>query len=261
MQEGSYPVVGGGVKPLGAHSTFNTPAGAICISGGGAAGYVSRYNVPIYRAAVCYEVVPTIEIEISYLFHALKLAQAELLTLRYGVSTPYLHKDQFYAFNIPLPTLETQRLIAAELDNLDINTKSAIACIGANIKKTLALAITGGAPTLEKKELSLIGITSNTCNMEYDYLYCLSNEAMPGIVRICISSKTPDQAINDLNSEDAPHDYKIMFAKKVSHPMEKLKSLRTLMANDRTHPNRDFFRTPLEHIKLIFDLMSGEPWG
>ena len=112
-------------------------------------------------------------------------------------------------------------------------------------------------PTPEKIESPGI---NNTSTMDYVYLYCLSNEAMPGIIRIGVSNQTPDQVLNTLNCEHAPHDYKLMVAKKVFNPMEKLNLLRNLMSMDRTHPNRDFFRTPYVHVEALFGLMYGETW-
>lgn len=42
--EGTYPVIGGGVKPMGFHNTFNINENEIIISKIGTAGYVAFTN-------------------------------------------------------------------------------------------------------------------------------------------------------------------------------------------------------------------------
>lgn len=126
-------------------------------------------------------------------------------------------------------------------------------------RQDIFAASSSGTPTPEI-EPPVTSNTSKTSKMDYNYLYCLSYEAMPGVSRLGVSSQPPDQILKNLNCECCPHGYKIMFAKKVLRPMEKLELLRNLMSSDRTCSSRDFFRTPVEHIEALFDLMYGEPW-
>jgi len=116
FRPGCVPVIGGGMSSIGCHSVSNTEPGAILISGCGAAGFVSQYPTATFRTTHCYEIVPNAKATNRYLFHALKTQEAHLQTLRFGAVQPYLHKEQFADLEIPLPPLELQRAIAAELD-------------------------------------------------------------------------------------------------------------------------------------------------
>ena len=59
-----------------------------------------------------------------------------------------------------------------------------------------------------------------------------------------------------------PTSYKIEFAKKVSNPSQKEKTLHILMEQytDRIHPRREFFSVSPEEVRNFFDLMDGEMW-
>ena len=69
--EGPYPVVGGGQTPMGYHIESNFPEKTIIISKSGAyAGFVSRYDIPIYGTAdaLCIDQVnPSVLSEYLYL--------------------------------------------------------------------------------------------------------------------------------------------------------------------------------------------------
>ena len=120
LRDGPYPVVGGGVSPMGYHSEHNTEAMAVLISGCGAtAGHVSRYNTPVFRTSHCYRIVPCSSLTSTFMFHLLKAMQDQICALRHGTAQPYLHKEQFYDLEIRLPPLEVQAKIAAELDVLE----------------------------------------------------------------------------------------------------------------------------------------------
>ena len=53
--------------------------------------------------------------------------------------------------------------------------------------------------------------------MTEGYLYCFSNQSMPGILKVSMTEKTPEITLNEANSSS----YKIEFAKKVLNPKQK----------------------------------------
>ena len=99
--------------------------------------------------------------------------------------------------------------------------------------------------------------------MIYGYIYCFSNESMPGILKIGMTERTPNMRLDEANSSSTwkpPTPYKIEFAKKVLNPKEKESSLHNLFSTERVNPNREFFRISSEKVKLMFNLMDGELW-
>jgi len=102
--------------------------------------------------------------------------------------------------------------------------------------------------------------------MSDGYVYCFSNESMPGILKIGMTERTPDARLAEANSSDTwrpPTPYKIEFAKKVIHPKEKETILHTLLSKytDRINPKREFFRVSSHEVKIFFDLMDGKWWN
>ena len=97
------------------------------------------------------------------------------------------------------------------------------------------------------------------------YLYCFSNESMPGILKIGMTERTPEIRLNEANSSDTwrpPTPYKIEFAKKVLNPKQKEATLHNLLSQytERINPKREFFRVSLEEIKTFFELIDGDLW-
>ena len=97
------------------------------------------------------------------------------------------------------------------------------------------------------------------------YVYCFSNESMPGILKIGMTERTPDIRLNEANSSDTwrpPTPYKIEFAKRVFNPKQKELTLHTLLSQytERINSKREFFRVSVEEVKTVFDLMDGELW-
>ena len=101
--------------------------------------------------------------------------------------------------------------------------------------------------------------------MSHGYLYCFSNESMPGILKVGMTKRTPEKRLNEANSSDTwrpPTQYKIEFAKKVLNPKQKETTLHNLLSQytERINPNREFFRVSSEEVKTFFDLIDGDLW-
>ena len=93
-------------------------------------------------------------------------------------------------------------------------------------------------------------------------LYCLSNPSMPGLYKIGRTSKTPEERALQLFTTGVPEPFTIEFAKKVNNAAEKERNIhRNLEEYHERMPGREFFRVPsVESIRILFDLMDGEPW-
>lgn len=97
------------------------------------------------------------------------------------------------------------------------------------------------------------------------YLYCFSNQSMPGILKVGMTERTLEIRLNEANSSDTwrpPTPYKIEFAKKVLNPKQKETTLHNLLSQytERINPKREFFRVSSEEVKTFFDLIDGDLW-
>lgn len=95
------------------------------------------------------------------------------------------------------------------------------------------------------------------------YIYCFSNESMKGVYKIGYTKRTPAIRLNEANCSDTwrpPSPYVLEFAKEVDNPQEKEKMIHNLLEkfNTRVSNNREFFRTSLEIIRNIFNMIEGK---
>ena len=71
--EGTYPVINGGINPSGYIEQYNQDENTITISQGGAsAGFVNWLTVKFWAGAHCYIVKPSDTILNSYKYHFIK---------------------------------------------------------------------------------------------------------------------------------------------------------------------------------------------
>ena len=101
--------------------------------------------------------------------------------------------------------------------------------------------------------------------MTEGYLYCFSNESMPGIHKVGYTYRTPKKRLIEANSSNTwkpPTPYKIEFAKKVLDSKSKEIGIHKILSQytERINPNREFFRVSPEEVIALFDLIDGELW-
>lgn len=97
------------------------------------------------------------------------------------------------------------------------------------------------------------------------YIYCMSNASMPGIMKVGMTMRTPDERLKEANKHDTfkpPTPYHIDFAKYVTNPPFKEKVLHDLLARytERINPQREFFHVSSVEVKRFFDLIDGVWW-
>jgi len=88
------------------------------------------------------------------------------------------------------------------------------------------------------------------------YIYCFSNESMPGIFKIGKTARSPNDRASELYTTGVPMAFKEEFSKRVNNYDEKEKIIHKLLDEYRTDPKREFFKVSFDKIKLIFDLMD-----
>jgi hypothetical protein len=94
--------------------------------------------------------------------------------------------------------------------------------------------------------------------MTEGYVYCFSNPSMPGLLKVGITERTPEERAKELSTTGVPTPFVIEFAKRVKSPAQKEATLHALLEKyaERTNARREFFRTTPEIVKQFFDLMD-----
>lgn len=114
--EGKYPVVGSnGIT--GWHNEYMIKAPAIIVGRKGSAGEVVFIDKPCFPIDTTYYVKPVDKekVDMRYLYHILK--ELDLPALKDGAGIPGLNRNDVYATKkIPLPPLDAQKVIVAEID-------------------------------------------------------------------------------------------------------------------------------------------------
>jgi len=84
---------------------------------------------------------------------------------------------------------------------------------------------------------------------------------MPGIFKVGMTRRTPEIRLKEANMSDTwrpPTNYKIEFSVKVTNPVRKEAMIHRVLNRyfQRIHEGREFFRAPVEDIRIFFDLME-----
>jgi len=95
------------------------------------------------------------------------------------------------------------------------------------------------------------------------YLYAFSNTCMPGILKVGMTERTPEERLRDANRSDTwrpPAPYKLECAIKVNNPLKKENILHRILEKyvSRINPEREFFKITIEEIRLFFSLFDSE---
>ncbi len=114
--KGSIPVIAGGQSPSTYHNVANRTRETITVSASGYAGYVNYFNEPIF-ASDCLTIKPKDERVLSaFVFRVMKFKQAEIYKLQVGAGQRHVYAKDLALLEIPLPPLEIQKAIIAEID-------------------------------------------------------------------------------------------------------------------------------------------------
>lgn len=93
------------------------------------------------------------------------------------------------------------------------------------------------------------------------YVYAFSNESMPGIFKIGMTERTPEERLAEANLPDTfrpPTPYVIEIQKKVNNCREIEKTIHSLLYDKRITPSREFFKITIEELKKIFTEINEE---
>jgi hypothetical protein len=113
---------------------------------------------------------------------------------------------------------------------------------------------------------------ANVKRGEIGFVYVMSNSICPKWLKIGMTIRTPEIRLQEANFSKmntwilpAPYAnhkaaYKLDFAKKVTYPLGKEKTLHLLLHDKRVNVNKEFFEISLDELMPYFALMDGEEW-
>ena len=118
---GEIPVVAGGKTVAYYHNTFNREGNIITVSASGAnAGFLNYFTGPIF-ASDCNTIQSRNEKIVStrLIYYLLSLIQDEIFELGRGQAQPHVYAKDLNIIKIPLPSLDVQRKIVAEMEKIE----------------------------------------------------------------------------------------------------------------------------------------------
>lgn len=116
VENGEFPVISGGVNPLGYIDKSNREPNTITIAQYGTAGYVNIQRTKFWANDVCYSVYPKEGVHNEYLYYALMNVQDYIYSLKTNAVPAHLPLGSLQDVQIPIPSKEEQTRIVEVLD-------------------------------------------------------------------------------------------------------------------------------------------------
>lgn len=154
VDDGEFPVMGGGMEYIGRYSAYNREGINITVSKSGAsAGFVKLHDTKFW-AGDCFTINPkNASLDIKYLYYYLKSNISITTSKATGSTIPHCKWDDICSQRILLPPLHIQQEIVTALDLIYNNAATAKAA-AASVKSQMAAVIRSvGARGFERKKL------------------------------------------------------------------------------------------------------------
>lgn len=113
----SFPVIGGGNKPMGKYKSSNFPSKTVTVARVGSAGAVNWNDNPFWGTDSCFGLNSKLQhVSTKYVYYYLKDKQEDLAkNIRQG-PIQRINKSSLAQYKIPIPPLEIQQEIVNMLD-------------------------------------------------------------------------------------------------------------------------------------------------
>jgi hypothetical protein len=90
------------------------------------------------------------------------------------------------------------------------------------------------------------------------FVYILTNEAMPGIIKIGLTENSVSERVLQLDTTSVPVPFQCYYAARVEDHKKVERALHTAFGDFRVRPNREFFRMDPFRVKAILEVMAIE---
>lgn len=117
-ENGTYPIISGGVTPMGYYHIFNREGRTVTISRVGAnAGLVSFIDKRFYLNDKCFSIIPSNSTNTKFLYYILSAREADIKGMQSEGGVPTINTQKVGSIEIPLPPLPVQEEIVRVLDS------------------------------------------------------------------------------------------------------------------------------------------------
>lgn len=89
-------------------------------------------------------------------------------------------------------------------------------------------------------------------------VYILTNEAMPGYIKIGRTDTSVEQRMRELDKTSVPLPFQCYYAARVEDYVKLEKALHTAFGDHRVRSNREFFRLDPYRAKVVIELLAKE---
>ena len=115
--DGPIPIIAAGQQPSGYHNKFNREGETITVSASGAyAGFVAYFDEPIFASDCSTISCNGEQVLPRFLFRILKYKQDSIYELQVGMGQPHVYPKDIADLQVPLPPLDVQRELVAEIE-------------------------------------------------------------------------------------------------------------------------------------------------
>lgn len=119
--DGVFPIISGGVKPMGFYDKYNRNENTVTIARAGTAGYVDFIQKKFWLNDKCFSIIPLAEyakkIHTKFMFYYLKNKEVEIIQMKSTGSVPTINTQKVSKILIPVPPLPVQQEIVRILDS------------------------------------------------------------------------------------------------------------------------------------------------
>lgn len=116
-ENGTYPIISGGITPMGYYHIFNREGKTVTISRVGAnAGLVSFIDKRFYLNDKCFSIIPSNGTNTKFLYYILSAREADIKGMQSEGGVPTINTQKVGSIEIPVPPLPVQEEIVRILD-------------------------------------------------------------------------------------------------------------------------------------------------
>jgi hypothetical protein len=90
------------------------------------------------------------------------------------------------------------------------------------------------------------------------WIYVLTNRAFPGLVKIGMTRRTPQERAKELQTTGVPYEYNVAFQIEVGNPSAIEKKVFRKLSDKRERDNREFFKITVVEAKKTIQMVLQE---